>query len=67
MNEYIEVDLRVLRVYPNSIIVEGPDGDVVIGRSCIYGPDEQDLEDLDVPDDVTLRVFRWLANKEGLL
>lgn len=64
---YVLVEVNILRVNPRSIIVEGDDGDVVVGRSCIHGADEGQLDRLKLPQKIELRIFEWLARKENLL
>lgn len=70
-DDYVALELTILRVNKNSIIVEGPDGqDVVIGRSCIFGPDETVLDNIapeTLPELRGIRIMRWLARKEDLI
>lgn len=68
MDDYVEVSLKIMQVFHKSIRVVGPDGgSVFVGRSCIYGPDEQKLDQMSFPQEVNLRMFRWLAKKESLI
>jgi len=65
---YVLVEVNLLRVNPRSIIVTGADGvEVIVGRSCVHSADERQLDNLQTPQEVELRVFEWLARKENLL
>lgn len=38
-----------------------------IARACIHGADERNIDKHDIGDEIELRVFSWLAEREGLL
>lgn len=42
-------------------------GGAWIARSCIHGADERKLDDYAIGDEVELRLFEWLAEKEGFV
>jgi len=64
---YTRVTCRLLRKNARSFIVENGGGEeVVVGRSCVHGVDEQELSDADEGDEVTFRVMEWLAEKHDL-
>ena len=65
---YVRVTAELIRINPRSFIVKNSEGEeVVVGRSCVHGVDEQAVAASTVGDDVEFRVFEWLAEKEGLL
>lgn len=67
--DYVEVTVVLKAVRAKSILVSAVDDNTVqawIGRSCIYGPDEAGLDKLRTPQETTIRMFRWVAQKEGL-
>jgi hypothetical protein len=68
--DYVEVVVVLKTVREKSILVSAAEDRTVqawIGRNCIYGPDEQGLERLRTPQETTIRMFRWVAEKEGLI
>lgn len=69
--DYVEVEVVLLAVREKSIRVRPAADDsadpVWVARSCIHGIDERDLDNLSTNQTITLRIFRWLAEKEGLL
>ena len=38
-----------------------------IPRSCLYGPDDSAVDNVAIDSTVTLRMFEWIANREGLI
>lgn len=66
-DDYVRVTAKLVRINPKSFIVENEEGDeVVVGRSCVHGVDEQEVAKADPGDEVEFRVMGWLAKKEGL-
>lgn len=66
--DYVRIAAVLVRVNPRSFILRREDGDeVVVGRSCVNGCDEPAVADAIPGDEVELRVFRWLAEREGLI
>lgn len=37
-----------------------------IGRNCINGIDNNKINEADIDDEIEIRVFQWLAEKEDL-
>lgn len=68
----VRVECRLAKVRETSVWIAVKAGrgerEVNIPRSLIYGPDEIELEEsLPLGGNVTLRIFRWKAEQEGLL
>lgn len=47
--------------------VADPSVSVWIPRSCIHGADDSAIDAIALGDEVTLRMFEWIANREGML
>jgi len=47
--------------------VDDPDHAVWIGRSCLHGADDMELNALKDGDETELRLFAWVARKENLI
>jgi len=68
--DYVAVDVVLKAVREKSILVsaaEDPTVQAWIGRGCIFGPDDSGLDKLRTPQQTTIHIFRWLAQKEGLI
>lgn len=64
---YVFVTGKLVRKNRNSFIFENEEGDeVVIGRSCIHGIDEQAIADAVDGDEIEFRLMAWLADKESM-
>jgi len=64
---YVRVGAQLKRVNPKSfIVINDNDDEVVVGRSCVHGVDEQEVADCKQGDYVEFRVMSWLAKKENL-
>lgn len=69
-DNYVDVEVVLKVVRPKSILVMASDGDqngVWIPRSCINGADEVSLDGTSVPQKMTVRMFEWIAQREGLI
>lgn len=38
-----------------------------IPRSCLHGADDSVIDALALPDEVSIRIFQWIADREGLI
>lgn len=68
-DEYRTVTFRLIRVRPNSLIIEVPkrQGEKVLPRSLIHGMDDLHLNGgQSVPREITIRIFSWKADSLGL-
>lgn len=64
---YVFVTAKLVRKNANSFIFENREGDnVIVGRSCIHGIDEQAIADSVDGDEIEFRLMAWLADKENL-
>jgi hypothetical protein len=61
---YRTLDATICLIRPKAILVESDNHKAWIPRSCIHGGDERRLDALDPGDEVELRVFEWLVEKE---
>jgi hypothetical protein len=69
-HDYVEITATLRLVRPKSVLIET--GDAVplgcwIPRSCIHGADERSLDRIAIGQEITLRVFEWLAVREDLI
>lgn len=62
----INIDVRAAPVGKKAVQVRCADAVVRwIPRSCMFGPDETEIQNR-VGELMSLRVFRWLAEKNGI-
>lgn len=65
---YVTIQGVLKRINTNSFIIENPDEEeCVVGRSCVHGADERRLNQSDIGNEIEIRIFAWLANKEGFV
>jgi hypothetical protein len=65
-DNYVGVTAKLLARRPKAILLEGENGGGWIPRSCIHGGDDSALDAIAIGDEVTLRIFEWVANRENL-
>jgi hypothetical protein len=66
-DDYVPVTATLRRVTGKAVLLAGEDGECWIPRSCINGADERALDSLSLDEEVTLRMFEWIAEREGLI
>ena len=64
---YAKIDCVIVRVTQKAVLIDVNGHETWVGRSCIHGGDERRLDSLDPGDEVTLQIFQWLCENEGLL
>lgn len=47
--------------------VAEPDHAAWIGRSCIHGADDMEIDACKIGDELDVRMFDWVARKEGFV
>jgi hypothetical protein len=64
---YVTVTATLLDRRPAAVRLDAGNGGEWVPRSCIHGADECEIDDADIGDEVTLRMFEWVANKKGFV
>lgn len=66
-DSYEPITVEVLAVRPHSVRVEDSDGEIHwFSRKCIFGPDDLALDELELPQQMTLKVRAWHLRQKGL-
>ena len=66
-DNYVEIDCMFVRSTLKAVLIDIGGDEFWVPRSCIHGGDEIRIPSLDSGDEVTLKIFQWFAEKEGLL
>ena len=66
-DNYVGVTAKVLCVRPKAVLLEGEGGQGWIPRSCIHAADDSILGAVGVGDEISVRMFEWIAQKSGLI
>lgn len=69
-DDYVEVTAKLRAVRPKAVLldVNGQDArGAWVPRSCIHGADDRGLDNIALGEEVTLRMFKWIADREGLI
>lgn len=64
---YVSVTATLLARSPKAALLKNDEGQGWVARSCIHGADEGGINAADIGDEITLRMFEWVANDKGLL
>ena len=63
---YAKIDCVFVRCTSKAVLITANEGEHWIPRSCIHGADEQTLDDASYGDEINLRIFEWLADRDDL-
>lgn len=67
-DSYISLTVTMLAKTEKAVRIETEDSDPAwVPRSCIHGADDKKIEDAERGDEITLRIFQWKAQAEGLV
>ena len=62
---YVKIDCLIVKVTPKAVLIDVNGSEHWVPRSCIHGGDEIRLDALHVDDEVELKIFQWIAEREG--
>lgn len=65
--DYCKIDCIFVRLSGGAVLIDVSGDKHWIPRSCIHGADEIRLRDCDEGDELCLRIFEWLCEKESLV
>lgn len=63
---YVPITCNFIRLTEKAVLINVEGSDHWVPRSCIHGADEIRLGDLLYDDEVTLRIFQWLVDRDCL-
>lgn len=66
-DEYVTIECMFVGLRPKAVKIDVDGHQTWIPRSCIHGCDDSSLAALDGGNEFSLRMFRWIAEREGLL
>ena len=64
---YAKIDCVFVRCTDKAVLVRVNDNVTWIPRSCIHGADERTLDSADNGEEMNLRIFAWVAERDGFL
>lgn len=67
--KYVGVTVILRRLTAKAALVSpsaAPEHEAWVPRSCIHGADDSALDAVALGDEIALRMFQWIAQKNGL-
>ena len=64
---YITISCKFIRCTMLAVLIDVDGDEHWIPRSCIHGADERLLDDTHCDDEINLRIFQWIAERDCLL
>ena len=67
---YVSVSVILRRRTSKAVLVSPTEDRSIeawIPRSCIHGADERTLDGVDLGDEIMLRMWEWIADRESLI
>ncbi|HLY06120.1 MAG TPA: hypothetical protein VKR31_10260 [Rhizomicrobium sp.] len=65
--QYVTIHARIIGRTNKAVRLQQEGETRWIPRSCIHGVDEQQIDSANVGQELDLRIFEWLAKREGLV
>jgi len=63
---YVTIDCIFIRCTEKAVLIDVDGDEHWVPRSCIHGADERLLDQTNYGDEINLRVWEWLADRDGL-